>query len=161
MPYRDIETRRKHDRDRWKLPRRKAQDKKYRDAHKEEKVETTRLWRINNPERAQTWYSLWRGTSRYLLGKAKSRAKALGIEFSITIQDIPVPEFCPVLGIPLFPGIKVITDNSPTVDRIRLDRGYVSGNARVISYRANRLKSNATIQEIEQVLCYLRREQAC
>jgi len=161
MPYRDIEKRRAHDRARARLPHRLAQGRKYRATHRKKKTEAARLWKINNPERAHTWYWQWRGTSQYLLGKAKSRAKSLGIEFGITVQDIPVPKRCPVLGIPLFPGKKTVTDSSPTVDRIRLDAGYIPGNVRVISYRANRLKSNATIKEIERVLSYLKRERAC
>ena len=161
MPYKDPEKRRQHDRERGKLPHRRARDREYSRTHSKEKTEASRLWKINNPEKAQTWYGQWRGTSRYLLGKAKSRAKALGLDFSITLQDIPVPVFCPVLGIPLFPGEKHITNNSPTVDRIRLTQGYIPGNVRVISYRANRIKNDATIQEIEQVLCYLKRELGC
>ena len=161
MPFKTIAKRRAYDRERWKLPHRKAQDKAYRGAHRKEKSAITRRWKLKHPKRVYRWYWTWRGTSQYLRSKAKSRAKALGIAFALSVDDIPVPEFCPVLGIPLFPGTKTISDNSPSVDRVRLDTGYVPGNVRVISYRANRLKSNATIAEIERLLDYMKREQAC
>jgi hypothetical protein len=161
VPHNTIEKRQAYERNRRNLPHRKEAERTYAATYGSERTAAARLWKINNPEKARTWYGQWRGTSRYLLGKAKSRAKALGLDFSITIHDIPVPVFCPVLGIPLFPGEKHITNNSPTVDRIKLTEGYVPGNVRVISYRANRIKNDATIQEIEQVLCYLKRELGC
>ena len=72
-------------------------------------------------------------------------------EFNITIEDINIPEKCPVLGIPLVlhkgegKGPKY---DSPSVDRIDSNLGYVKGNVRVISWRANTLKSNANYTEI-------------
>ena len=45
-----------------------------------------------------------------------------------------------------------MTRNSPSLDRIRLELGYVKGNVRVISGRANLLKNDATIEELEAVL---------
>lgn len=161
MPYRDIERRRAYDRERAKFPHRRDQARKYAATHSRQRTKAARLWKLKNSERAQTWYGAWKGTSKYLLSKAKARAKTLGLEFTITICDIPVPKICPVLGIPLVSGTKFVVDGSPSVDRIRLDKGYVPGNVRVISWRANRLKSNATIKEIEQVLRYLKRERAC
>lgn len=46
---------------------------------------------------------------------------------------------------------------SPSIDRIFPDRGYVQTNCRIISNRANTLKSNATVQEMELVLTDLRK----
>ena len=39
-------------------------------------------------------------------------------------------------------------DFSPSVDRIDPTKGYVRGNVRVISYLANRMKSNATVDQL-------------
>lgn len=47
--------------------------------------------------------------------------------------------------------------NSPSLDRIVPERGYVAGNLRVISNRANTLKNNATIDEMRLVLADLER----
>lgn len=66
-----------------------------------------------------------------------------------------MPESCPVLGIPMFSGTDGIQcDNSPTLDRIIPELGYVRGNVIVVSAKANRIKNDATITEIQQVLDY-------
>ena len=46
-------------------------------------------------------------------------------------------------------------DRTPSLDRFVPNLGYVKGNIRVISFRANRLKSDATIDEMRQVLAYM------
>jgi len=85
--------------------------------------------------------------------QAKKRAKKKNIEFSITSEDIPeIPKICPVLGIPIIVGKGKLTDNSPSIDRINNNKGYTKGNIRIISYRANRLKNDATIEEIRRIL---------
>ena len=38
--------------------------------------------------------------------------------------------------------------NSPTLDRIDNDRGYVPGNVVVVSYMANSIKTNATAEQV-------------
>ena len=45
----------------------------------------------------------------------------------------------------------VLGDDSPSLDRIVSSLGYVKGNIRVISYKANRVKSNATLEELRKV----------
>ncbi len=81
---------------------------------------------------------------------ARSRAKKYGREFSLTIEDIKIPEVCPILGIPL---IKINEkrskaqspeDNSPSIDRIDSSKGYTRENIECISFRANSIKNNGT-----------------
>ena len=91
-----------------------------------------------------------------LLKKAKERAKKYKIPFDISTEDIIIPDICPILGIPLIAGEKIVCDTSPTLDRIKPELGYVKGNIQVLSKRANTLKSNATIEELEKVLEHLR-----
>lgn len=93
-----------------------------------------------------------------LLTAAKRRAKRAGIPFALTIKDITIPDKCPVLGIPIFSndGIRGATDNSPSLDRIIPNLGYVPGNVRVISYRANAIKRDASLFELEAVVRYVR-----
>jgi hypothetical protein len=86
---------------------------------------------------------------------AKQRAKKKGIPFEIKLSDLTIPAVCPVLGIPLRRAKGGCDDNSPTLDEIRYGRGYVLGNVAVISYRANRLKSDAGTEEIRAVLAYM------
>jgi hypothetical protein len=46
--------------------------------------------------------------------------------------------------------------DSPSLDRIDPSKGYVKGNVRVISARANLLKNDATVGELTLVLEDLR-----
>jgi hypothetical protein len=48
-------------------------------------------------------------------------------------------------------------DNSPSIDQIVPGGGYVPGNVRIISWKANRLKSNATIDDLEAILAYMKK----
>lgn len=76
--------------------------------------------------------------------------------FSITESDILIPDSCPVLGIPIFRGSGRPGDNSPTVDAIIPRLGYIPGNIAVISLRANRIKNDASFEELEMVAKWLR-----
>lgn len=89
-----------------------------------------------------------------VLTRVKSRAKKGGIPFNLDISDIVIPKTCPVLGIPIFSatGEGGNLYNSPSLDRINPRGGYVKGNIRVISNRANLLKSDATVQELTKIL---------
>ena len=84
-----------------------------------------------------------------LLRSAKQRAKTKGLDFNIDITDINLPDKCPLLGIPLDSFYREATDNSYSIDRIDSSKGYIKGNVWVISKRANTLKGNATLEELE------------
>lgn len=86
-----------------------------------------------------------------LLKKAAALARTSGREFSLTRADlIPLPALCPVLGAGLdYPSLLDGSHHyTPSVDRIDSTGGYVSGNVQVISWRANRLKNDATLPEL-------------
>ena len=98
-----------------------------------------------------------RAWTRRILSSIRASARAKGIIFSLTIDDVSMPDFCPVLGIPLEFREKGKRDNSPSVDRIVPSKGYVPGNVAVISFLANRLKSNCTDPAVfEAIARYLR-----
>lgn len=83
---------------------------------------------------------------------ARLRAKARVLEFDLTLEDIVVPEVCPILGISLFREKvrgREKTSNSPSLDRKDPTKGYIKDNVWVISWRANRIKSNATLDELK------------
>lgn len=88
--------------------------------------------------------------AQLLLG-AKGRARKNGLEFDLILEDITVPEFCPVLGMRLFVGDGRAHGSSPTIDRINSNLGYTRGNIIVVSQKANTIKSNATPEEIRMV----------
>ena len=77
---------------------------------------------------------------------AKRRAELKNLPFSITPQDIHIPKFCPVFGTPL---------TKPNLDRKINSLGYTPENIRVISDRANRIKSDATLEEIQAIGAYM------
>lgn len=92
---------------------------------------------------------------------AQDRARKKGLDFNITKDDIIIPKMCPILGIPIEAGngrrcdvpkkdIMLVgaKNSSPSIDRIDNSKGYVKGNIRVISWRANYLKNNATLNEL-------------
>jgi archaellum component FlaC len=87
-------------------------------------------------------------TEQAMLNRSKSRARKKGFEHNITIEDIKIPKNCPLLGIPLTKGKDGVHSNSPTLDRIDSNKGYVKGNVWVISYKANTIKSDATPEEL-------------
>ena len=78
---------------------------------------------------------------------SKSRARQSGLEFNITLTDVPIPEKCPILEVPLVLGTATSYELSPSIDRIDSTKGYVRGNVKVISLLANRMKSNATREQ--------------
>lgn len=91
-----------------------------------------------------------------LYHNAKYRAKVDGLVFTILPEDIIVPEFCPILGLKLqvAHGYNQ-TDCSPSLDRIINECGYIKGNIQVISLLANRIKNNASKEQIKKVADYL------
>ena len=91
----------------------------------------------------------------FLYSWAKQRAKKSGIAFTITKMDIVIPSVCPVLGIPLKPSEGAPSFDSPTLDRFDASRGYEPNNIMVISKKANTIKNNATIEEIEQLVAWV------
>lgn len=92
-----------------------------------------------------------------MLSGAKQRAKDKGLMFDIHYEDIAIPNLCPILKIPLIPSIDgTHSDNSPSLDRKIPYLGYTKGNVKVISMKANRIKSDATSAELEAVLSYVK-----
>lgn len=90
-----------------------------------------------------TEFKIWNG--------AKFRASHSGLPFNISLEDVVIPVLCPLLSIPLVKGIKEARPDSPSLDRIRPDLGYVKGNVQVISRKANLSKSNLSFEEFERL----------
>lgn len=119
-----------------------------------------RRWAARNRDRLARYGREYRRRDyvRTMLRYAKSRAKALGLAFDLTRDDIALPTHCPVLGIELDYAPKDSRknrDNAPSLDRIDPRKGYVSGNVQVISLRANRIKNDATVDELRRVADYM------
>lgn len=96
---------------------------------------------------------------RFMLYDAKQRATRQGVPFNIQTEDIVFPSHCPVLGIPLIVSDKVITDNSPTLDKFIPELGYVKGNVSVISFKANTMKQKATSDEVYKLYLWMKQKE--
>jgi len=82
--------------------------------------------------------------------RAKQRCVSSGREFLLDVEDIVIPDTCPILGIPLNmnSGRSGAYKNSPSLDRIRNSEGYTKDNIQVISQKANAMKSSASKGEL-------------
>tara|TARA_R110002096_G_scaffold279991_1_gene474214 strand:+ start:106 stop:528 length:423 start_codon:yes stop_codon:yes gene_type:complete len=123
-------------------------------------------WRLANPGKHQA--EIQKKTKEYrdihsthyksmMLSRAKVRAQRGNVPFNLNPGDVVIPDICPILGIVLTSGRgKGPKDNSPALDRIIPSLGYVADNIQVISARANRIKSDSTIEELSMILEYLK-----
>lgn len=80
----------------------------------------------------------------------KQRSKRKGIEFKITEADLVFNATCPVLGIPMCFGSE--RGRTPTIDKIVPEKGYVPGNVRIISHRANRWKNDMSLEDAKLLI---------
>ena len=96
-----------------------------------------------------------------LYNSLKSSAKKRGIPFSLTIPELnnlTFPITCPILGIPIrFNNTQ--QDDSISIDRIDSSLGYSIDNIIVISWKANKLKSNASVSELNKISNFYNNQQ--
>ena len=85
----------------------------------------------------------------------KYNAKSTKWEWSIEYSDLEYPQFCPILGLELNWFHEARAENSPSIDRLDSTKGYIKGNVAVMSWRANRIKNNGTLQEHQMIVDYL------
>ena len=100
-----------------------------------------------------------RSLEQKMLSRSKSRALAKGLEHSLILENICIPKYCPLLGIELKDNTGTGKGNNPTspsLDRLDSSKGYTPDNVWVISNRANEIKSNATLEELEAIVRGLR-----
>ena len=124
--------------------------RKWYKTHQTESKRRAKEWQMRDPEKHKLRQKKYRDShkNKLWIGAAKQRAKEKGTEFSITESDLTIPEFCPILGIPLIRVGTIATDNSPSIDRIDSTKGYIKGNVQVISKKANTLKNSSSLSEL-------------
>jgi hypothetical protein len=98
----------------------------------------------------------------YLATDKRSASKRAGIPCNLTGEYLESiwTGFCPVFKTPLrkpYEGGRKekISKNTPSLDRLRPDMGYVKGNVMFISDFANTIKSTATAEEVQAVATWL------
>jgi hypothetical protein len=98
----------------------------------------------------------------FMLKGAKYRSKIENLPFNLEESDIIIPEYCPILGIKLKQAEGYVSDDSPSLDKKIPKLGYVKGNVAIISYLANKMKQNATPEQLEMfaknIIPYLKNE---
>lgn len=94
------------------------------------------------------------------LQSLKYRAKKRGYDSDLELDDLPIlTDICPVLGITYEkyrPG--KTKDASPSIDRKNPNLPYLKKykeNLCFVSYRANRIKQNATVDELQKIINYM------
>ena len=95
-----------------------------------------------------------------LLNASRARAKEKNREHTLTKQDLfdlfPKDGRCPIFGFNLEWNGKGFRETSPSIDRIDSTKGYTKDNVQIISWKANRIKGYASIEELEILLAYLK-----
>jgi len=112
-----------------------------------------RLRRTEDPDDFRTYDREYKRSHRAQTAviRAKRRALKCGVPFSLTIGDLPpIPEVCPVLGVPFECGEGHPVPESLTLDRIDPALGYVRGNVMWLSRRANAMKQDASLEQLQQ-----------
>lgn len=81
---------------------------------------------------------------------ARNRARKEGLDFTINVADVKIPEFCPLLLIRIEPrrGGHGPQDASPSLDRIDNTKGYTKENVWVVSWLANKMKATASKEQL-------------
>ena len=169
-----------------KSQKRKLQMKRWREANRDKLNAYFRNWRAANPKKVKAIHrrhykknggehqrkyyhkdiqksrarirANWvKHYERHMFNHIRRRAEELGVAFNLRPDDIIIPKRCPVLGISIIigGGSKLIA-HSPSADRMNPNCGYTRKNTRIISMRANTLKNNATVKELELVIKYMK-----
>jgi hypothetical protein len=124
------------------------------------------LCRQCNRQRRCDWDNA-KSDAEYFWSSAKKRAQRKGKEreFTISIKDVQAvdTDVCPILGIPIkrhpqtVGGSARSKPDSKSIDRIDSTKGYIPGNIRIISWKANYMLSDCppTIAEAQALLNYL------
>lgn len=143
-----------------------------------------REWRRRNPEKTKQYCAAWKrrnpdamvkitkdayerlvgtkeGMARRMIYKARERGRESVAISAVDVLTVwPVDDKCPVFAVPFFYGRRPSREphhRAPSLDRIRSTEGYVKGNIAVVSWRANKIKTDATATELELVAAWLRR----
>lgn len=122
--------------------------------NREKYLQKGKEYRENNKEKCKEaglkWYRKTKveNAASYLYKYAKARAVKKGLEFTITKEDVKIPEFCPMLGYRLVVGGTGNNKHSPSIDRIDSNKGYTPDNIQIVSRLYNSMKWDSSREEL-------------
>ncbi len=96
---------------------------------------------------------------RKVLSVKRAKCRRAGILWDLSFEHVqrifPAPLICPVFKKPMEWADSPGHADSPSLDRIIPERGYIEGNVAWISNKANRLKGDASLSEITSLCNWL------
>ena len=162
------ECRRKKDNERYKIlkkddsfmKRKREHNKKYKNKHKSQidKYNAEYRMRPEVVERMREYHQTTKSSEsltsifKNIARRCKNRAIEKDVPYAITWKDIEelYTTTCPILEIPLnWKSGTGRNDNTPSVDRIIPELGYVKGNIKIVSNLANMMKNSATLEQLK------------
>jgi hypothetical protein len=128
-------------------------------------------WSKDHPELMRAYHKDWRDQQRgnllyiqrRMLSRVKLRSKKEDLPFDLTIEYIqtiwPQDNKCPVYDVEFD-----LSGNNlqwcASIDKTIPSKGYVQGNVSIISFRANSIKTDSTLNELKLLVEYLEKGQA-
>ena len=115
---------------------------------------------IETPMRSRRNYLRDKSPATYWLNHLLTNKRVSEKERMEILKNIEIPTHCPILGLELDYdgkgiGSWVRGENSPSLDQIIPSQGYVLKNVQIISWRANRIKNDATPEELMKIAKYM------
>jgi len=129
----------------------KRNHERYYLENKDKILQQGKEWRTNNKERHAKMSAVWyrrtkeENLKKYLWKYARARAIKKQLPFTITPEDIIIPNICPIFKVPFIIGDKKYC---PSIDRIVPELGYTKENIQIICSLANMMKWNSTKEEL-------------
>ena len=147
---------------------RKEYNKKYYQDNKEQILVQQKNYRADNKEKVRDMKRKYRSNYfnimkysdismsflSYKIGKMKASTKDVTLTAEELLELIPKDLKCPVFGTKFSFGKGhnwKYKQNSMSVDRIDNNKGYNKDNIVIVSFKANAMKSSATLKELYQV----------
>lgn len=123
----------------------------YRQKNKEKNRLYQQKIHKENPEKfkeADRKYYSKLDPQKKMFQQVRARAKSRKIPFNLNIEDIIIPDKCPLLECEFVVGQKYAYPYTHSLDRINNEKGYIKGNVQVVCFKANSMKNSATQKEL-------------
>lgn len=95
-----------------------------------------------------------------MLAAKKHICKVKGLPFDLDQEYLEsiYTETCPIFGVKMIQmnSDDPRHDDNATLDRMIPEKGYVKGNVTFICFRANRIKSDASLEEIQKIISWMK-----